>query len=100
MPDEIVAPEAPQSSAEIEAARQAFLGSPPPILDPSETPAVPAASDAEEQAAIDEILGATKPPAGPEGAGAPGSTAPAPAPAQAGTPDPFAQWGGQAAVQS
>lgn len=70
-----------QSAADIEAARQAFLGAPPPILDPSETTEVSAGSD-EEQAAIDELL--TKPPAGQEGA-AP-AAAPAPAPAPTGTP--------------
>jgi DNA-binding transcriptional MerR regulator len=83
---EFDAPEGEQSPADIEAARQAFLGSPPPILDPSETPAVSEGStSAEEQAAIDEIL-ANKPPAGSEGA----TTAPAPAPASPGSsPDSF-----------
>lgn len=84
---EFDAPEGEQSPADIEAARQAFLGSPPPILDPSETPVVSEGSTPdEEQAAIDEILGAATPPAGvPEG-----TPVPAPAPAPAGTsPDSF-----------
>lgn len=80
-----------QSSADIAAARQAFLSEPPEIV--SNEPAEPVVDEAaEEAAALDEL---TQPPAAPEG----GTTPPPPAPAPTGTPDPYAEFGGREAVE-
>lgn len=80
-----------ETAADINAARQAFLADPPPILNPDE-PVAPVVADEDD---IDGALGELTPsPAAPEGA-----PAPAPAPVSTEAIDPYAAYGGEEAVR-